>query len=299
MAMSDNARGALLMNISMASFTLNDTCMKAVTEVVPTFQAALVRGVMTVAALFVVARFMGGLRLRFTGVDARTISWRCVGEVLSTVTYLIALKHMPLANLSAIMQSLPLAVTLGAALFFGEAVGWRRATAIAVGFLGVLIIVRPGTEGFDRWSVLALLSVASVVLRDLSTRRLSRSVPSVSVAIYAAGSVTLLSAFAVPFTGGLPHIALPNALLLIAASVCLIAGYMSSVMAMRVGEIGFVAPFRYTSLIWAIILGWLVFNQFPGPVTLAGAAIVIATGIFTLYRERKTARAAPMPLRIR
>lgn len=287
MVLSDNARGALFMNVSMAAFTLNDTCMKAVTESVPTFQAAALRGAAVVLALLLLAPHMGGLRLWLPRREAGVIAWRCLGEIVSTVTFLIALKHMPLANISAVMQSLPLAVTLGAALFFGEAIGWRRALAIGVGFLGVLLIIRPGTEGFDRWSLLALAAVASVVLRDLTTRRVARTIPSVTVALYSAGSVALMSALALPLDGGWPPLDGGQLAVLLAASACLVVGYMASISAMRVGEVGFVAPFRYTSLVWAIVLGWLVFGQLPGALTLTGAGIVIATGLFTLYRERR------------
>lgn len=290
--MNDNARGALIMNASMAAFTVNDACMKAVTETVPTFEAAALRGVVVVLALILVARRMGGLQLRLPAREARIVAWRAVGEVASTVTYLIALKHMPLANISAIMQSLPLAVTLGAAVFFGETIGWRRALAIGIGFLGVLLIVRPGTEGFDQWSLLVLASVGFVVLRDLTTRGLSRSVPTATVAIWSAGSVGVFSAVMMPFDGGAPPIGMAELGVILIAAACLVVGYMAAVGAMRVGEVGFVAPFRYTSLVWAIVLGWLVFHQLPGGLTLAGAAIVVATGIFTLYRERLARRAA-------
>ncbi len=292
-------RGAVFMNLSMASFTLNDTCMKAVTETMPIFQALLLRGLVTVPALLIIGHFTGGLRLRFSRPQAGIIFWRCLGEAISTVCFLLALTHMPIANLSAIMQSLPLAVTLGAALIFHEPVGWRRATAIGVGFLGVLLIVRPGTEGFDRWSVIGLCAVAAVVLRDLSTRKLPRDVPSVSIAVYGAGSVVLLAGVAMPFTGGMVPVALPQAALLIAASALVLSGYLCAVTAMRVGEVGFVAPFRYTSLLWALVMGWLVFHQFPGALTLTGAAVVMATGIFTLYRERRLVRSTPVPLRVR
>lgn len=285
--MTDNARGALYMNVSMAAFTLNDTCMKAVTETVPTFQAAALRGAVVVLALLLLAPRMGGLRLWLPRREAGVVAWRCVGEVASTIAFLIALKHMPLANISAVMQSLPLAVTLGAALFFGEVIGWRRALAIGVGFVGVLLIIRPGTEGFDQWSLLALVAVASVVLRDLTTRGLAKTVPSITVALYSAGSVTLMSVLALPFFGGWPPVDTIQVAVLLAASACLVVGYIAAVSAMRVGEVGFVAPFRYTSLVWAIVLGWLVFGQLPGVLTLTGAGIVIATGLFTLYRERR------------
>ncbi len=291
MVLSDNARGALYMCLAMASFTLNDSCMKAVTERLPTFEAAALRAMMVVPALMLVAHRRGGLRLRL-GPDAPTVGWRCLGEVLSTVLYLYALKHMPLANISAIMQSLPLAVTLAAALFLGEPIGWRRASAILVGFAGVMLIIRPGGEGFDRWSLLALASVAAVVLRDLASRRVSRALPSVTVAIWSAGSVGVLSVLSAPFAGGWPQPTGTEALWLLAAASCLVVGYITSVAAMRVGEVGFVAPFRYTSLIWAIGLGWLVFDQLPGRLTSLGAAVVIATGLFTLYRERQARRQA-------
>lgn len=298
MILSDNARGAVYMSVAMAVFTFNDTCMKLVTQTVPTFEAALLRGIVTLAALLVLAPWLGGLKLRFDRQAAGILALRCLGEVGATVTFLIALRHMPLANISAIMQSLPLAVTLGAAVFLAEPVGWRRGAAIAVGFLGVLLIVRPGTDGFNVWSMAALASVAAVVLRDLSTRRLPSGVPSVSVTFYSALSVTLLSAVLAPIEGFQP-VGGFEAALIVAAAGFVIAGYMFVVMVMRVGEIGFIAPFRYTALIWAIFLGWLVFGQLPGGATLAGAAVVIATGVFTLWRERRRIRRGPAPLRIR
>ncbi|WP_127902724.1 DMT family transporter [Solirhodobacter olei] len=289
--MGDNARGAIYMCLSMAAFTLNDSFMKAVTEHLPTFEAAALRGPPVILALALIAWQRGTLKLTMARGDAVTVTLRCLGEILSTATFLYALKHMPLANISAVMQSLPLAVTLAAALFLGEPIGWRRAGAILVGFAGVMLIIRPGTAGFDRWSLLALGAVASVVLRDIASRRVSRAVPSIVVAVYSATAVTLFSALAAPYAGGWPPVSGADVLALLAASACLVVGYIAAVSAMRVGEVGFVAPFRYTSLVWAIALGWLVFDQWPGPLTLVGAAVVIATGLFTLFRERRVRRA--------
>lgn len=298
MAISDNMRGAIYMGVAMATFTFNDTCMKAVTAEVPTFEASLIRGILVMVVLVLLSPLLGGLRLRFAPRDGRAIALRSVGEMLSTVLFLIALRHMPLANLSAIMQSLPLAVTLGAALFLREPIGWRRLTAIGVGFCGVLLIIRPGTEGFDHWSLFGVAAVLAVVVRDLSTKTLSREVPSVSVAFFASAAVTAISAVLAPIEGFRP-LTLAQFGLIAAAGGFVIVGYMFVVMVMRVGEIGFVAPFRYTALIWAILLGWLVFGQFPDNYTLTGSAVVVATGIFTLYRERAKMRTGPAPLRIR
>ena len=299
---SDTTRGALYMSLAMAAFTVNDTCMKSVTAEMPLYQAITLRGIVTMIALAIIARQRGGLRLGMARGDARLLGWRTLGEVGGTLTFLTALRHMPLANLSAIMQSLPLAVTLSAAIALHEPVGWRRMAAIAVGFLGVLMIVRPGTEGFDIWSLIALGSVAFVVLRDLTTRRLSSAVPSVTVAFLAATAVTASGVALSPLSGWVA-VQPAAAVLLLAAGGFLIVGYLSVVMAMRVGDIATVAPFRYTALIFAIALGWIIFGHLPGPMTLAGAAIIVASGIYTFYRERKRGRPlavpAKAPLRLR
>lgn len=302
MPLSDNSRGALYMSIAMSAFTVNDTCMKAATEVLPLYQAIFLRGLLTICALLVIGWRMGGLRLRIGKSDRFWIALRSLGEVAGTLTFLTALRHMPLANLSAILQFLPLAVTLTAAVLLREPVGWRRMVAILVGFFGVLLIVRPGTEGFDRWALIGLASVACVVLRDLATRRLSSDVPSATVAVSAALSVTAMALVLMPLEGW-TAVTARSGLLILGASFFLIIGYLLIVMAMRVGEISLVAPFRYTALVFAIGLGWAVFGQLPDMMTLAGAAIVIATGIYTFHRERQRGRqiAAPAkaPLRLR
>lgn len=286
---SDNHRGIVLMVVAMAAFTLNDTCMKAVNTDLPLFQAIFLRGVMTTAALGFIAWHAGALPLRMPRRDWKLVNLRVVGEVASTVTFLMALRHMQLANLSAIMQSLPLAVTLAAAVMLRSPVGWRRLAAILIGFFGVLLIVRPGTDGFDHWALLGLAAVGFVVLRDLTTLRLSRDVPSAGVALLAAAGVTIAAMLALPFDGWAP--VTPVALAkLAAASGFLIVGYLTAVMTMRVGDIAIIAPFRYSALIFALILGWLVFDQFPDDATLVGAAIVIATGIYTFHRERLATR---------
>lgn len=291
MAVSDNLRGAALMTVAMVAFTVNDTFMKAATVDLPVFQAIALRGVLTMAALAVIGWRTGGLRLRLSGADRFWIALRTVGEVGGTFAFLIALKHMALANLSAILQFLPLAVTLSAALLLGEYIGWRRLTAILAGFAGVMMIVRPGTEGFDRWSVLGLVAVACVVLRDLATRRISAEVPSATVAFLAALSVAAGAAAMLPFTE-IGAVTLRHGLQIGGAATFLIVGYLTVVMTMRTGDVSLIAPFRYASLVAAIILGWAVFGQFPDGWTLTGSAIVVATGIYTFYRERRLARTA-------
>ncbi len=291
MALSDNLRGAALMTVAMIAFTVNDACMKAATVDLPVFQAIVMRGVLTTLALGAIGLGTGALKVAVARADRQWIALRSFGEVAGTFTFLLALKHMPIANLSAILQCLPLAVTLAAALILRERVGWRRMSAIVIGFIGVMLIVRPGTDGFDRWSLLGLLSVGCVVIRDLATRRLSANMPSVAVAFLAAASVVVAAALVLPFTE-ITAVSAKHAVQITGAAAFLIVGYLAVVMAMRVGDISLVAPFRYASLVAAILLGWGAFGQFPDVWTLTGSGIVVATGIYTFWRERRLARDA-------
>jgi len=287
--MSDNRRGAILMNVAMLAFTLNDTCMKLVTTTLPLFQAITLRGVLTTAALLILARWQRVALWPPVARDRRIVALRSGAEVLATVTFLVALTQMPLANLSALMQSLPLAVTLAAVVFLRDPIGWRRMVAIMIGFAGVLLIIKPGAEGFDRWSLLGLASVLCVVVRDLSTRAIGATVSSTTVAVWAGVAVTLLGLVGSIWQGWQPVEGAEAGLIFLAAAN-LIVGYLTVVMTMRVGDVGFVAPFRYMALLWAIVLGFAVFGAWPDLLTLIGALIVVATGIFTFLRGRAAAR---------
>ena len=287
MILSDNLRGVLLMCASMLAFTLNDTLVKAVThDGMPLFQAITLRGVGASLGLLVLALQSSKLNLWPAGRDRGFLALRTVGEVGATLLFLVALTHMPLANLSAIMQSLPLAVTLSAAVLLGAPIGWRRLLAILVGFAGVMIIIRPGAADFDIWSVMGLGSVACVVLRDLATRHFSPGLPSTTGAIWASLSVLLMGLIGLAWQGWRPMGVIAG-LEITGAAAFLIVGYICAIKVMRVGEISIVAPFRYTSLLWAIILGWLLFGTLPDRWTLLGGAIVVASGIYMLVRERK------------
>ncbi|WP_235829876.1 DMT family transporter [Frigidibacter oleivorans] len=285
---SGNLAGVLLMVAAMAAFTGNDTLMKAATREVPLFQAIFLRGVVTLLLLAGLSRVTGDIRLGLPRRDRGVMALRLAGEVLATALFLTALQYMALANLSAIMQSLPLVMTLLAAVVFGEGIGWRRLLAVLAGFVGVLLIIKPGAEGFNVWSLMGLAAMLAVALRDLSTRRLSADLPSMTVVAYAAIAVMLLGAVASPFQGWAP-VPPVAAVQLAGSGAFLIAGYLCITMAMRTGEMAVVAPFRYTALLWAILLGWISFGQLPDRLTLAGAGIVIVSGLFTLWRESRLA----------
>lgn len=289
MPISENLRGILLMCASMAAFTINDTFMKSVTQTMPLYQAIGMRGLVSMVGLLIFAVATGAFQFRPTRLEGGLILLRTVGEVASTTLFLTALIHMPLANLSAIMQSLPLLITLGAALVFGDKIGWRRMTAIVVGLIGVLIIIRPGTEGFDHWAILGVASALLVVMRDLSVRPLKGHVPTALVALAAATAVAAMGWVGTAIQGWHPPSG-SEVIRVACAGLCLIVGYLTSVSAMRHGDIGMIAPFRYTSLLWAILLGFLVFGNLPDFWTLVGSAIVVAAGLFTLWRERALRR---------
>lgn len=286
--MTDNLRGALLMMGSMATFTLNDACIKLLAQGLPTFQAVFLRGIGVCVLLAILAHVTGALRQPIPHGDRLAVAGRCLAEVCAFLPFIIALTHMPLANITAILQALPLTITAAGALILGEQVGWRRWTAIGVGFVGVLLIVRPGPDGFDYWALLAVLAVILITARDLITRRLSREVPSLKVALYTAAAVMTLGLvlslredWQMPDTG--------QGGLVLLASVFILGGYLFSVMAMRVGEVAVVTPFRYTAMIWGLLLGFLVFGDWPDGITLLGAGLIVGTGLYTLWRETRVA----------
>ena len=293
MTFSDNTRGIWLMCVSMLAFTLNDTLVKAVTaDGMPLSQAIVLRGLGATLGLLVIAsRSPGGLHLLPRGQDRWYLMLRTIGEVTATVTFLVALTHMPLANLSAIMQFLPLAVTLAAAVLLKTPIGWSRFATILVGFAGVMLIIRPGAADFDRWSVLGLASVACVVLRDLSTRYFSANLPSTTGALWASVAVMAMGCVGVAGEGWHP-LTLKDLAETLAAAGFLIVGYLAAIKVMRVGDLAVVAPFRYTSLLFAILLGWARFGTLPDHLTLIGAAVVVASGVYMVYAP---ATKAPHP----
>ncbi len=294
MALSDNIRGAVFMTGSMVAFTINDAAMKMLAPDMPLFQAIFLRSFAVSLLLLVVIYIRRRPKVDISRKDQKLIFYRGVAEVLGAIFFLSALFNMPIANVTAILQVLPLTVTLAGAVFLGEAIGWRRMIAILIGFAGVLLIVRPGGEGFTIYSIFALLAVVCVTLRDIAARKLSQSVPSISVAL-----ITVLMIGAASGVGSLTQdwVVLDISMigLLAVASSFVIGGYIFSVSAMRTGDIAAITPFRYTALLTALIIGLLVFGEWPDGLTLLGSAIVAGTGLYTLLREHRLASKALRP----
>ena len=286
----DNIRAALFMMLGTGAYTINDVFLKLLGDELPMFQILALRGIVVSAffgyLLWRVRAHLGGLARR----DLVLVGLRSLSEAAAAYFFLMALFNMPIANLTAILQVIPLTVALAAFLVLKEPLGWRRMSAILIGFCGVLLIVRPGAEGFTIYAVSALMSVAMITVRDLTTRMLGRTIPSVMVAFSAALGVTLFGV-----VGSVTEIwAMPSALgwlWLLGATGFIIAGYILVILAMRTGELTFAAPFRYAALLFALVAGWLVFDEWPDLLTFIGSGIVVATGVYTLYREGRVKRA--------
>ncbi len=288
---SDTSRGLVAMNFAMFCFIASDAMVKYITFTLPLGEAIFLRSGIATILVAVVVAWTGTWRAWRSMFDPR-IALRLIGEAGATGFYLVALVHMPIANVTAVFQITPLAMTAGAALFLGEKVGPRRWTAIAVGFVGVMVIVRPGLAGFDAWSIAVLIAVGFVVVRDISTARLSSAAPSSLVTLATALTVTGLGLAMWPFE----HLMSDNvewvvpspalAGLLSINAITLLGGYVGLLMATRLAETSVIAPFRYTLLVWSFLFGVVVFGQYPDMATVIGGAIVVATGLYTFHRER-------------
>lgn len=279
---------------AQAVLTVNDALMKLAARELPGGEAIFIRSFLLFAVASLLALAMGGFRRLPDRRHWRLLSLRSIGDVAATLLYLTALFNMPIADATAILQFLPLAITGGAALFLGEPVGWRRWLAAAAGFVGVLIIIRPGTPTFNVWSLVALAAVAAIVLRDLSTRRIDKGIPTIFLTVLSGAAITVVSAgFAFTETWKLPS---TKALAMIAgAALFLLAGYYLIIEAMRRGEVAVVSPFRYSVILWAVVAGMTVFGERPDPFVLLGTAVVITAGLYTFFRERQLARQRDRP----
>ncbi len=280
----DNLIGAAFMTLSMAGFALNDTLMKSFSGDLPLMQVIFLRGIFACLFVGALAAATGQLKPKPVGRDTRLLIYRCLGEAGATVFFLTALFNMNLADATAIMQILPLAITMAAAVFLGEAVGIRRTIAAAVGFVGVMIIIRPGGEEFTIYSLFCLTAVIALVFRDLTTRMMSGGLPTLFISLLTAFSAMLTGAIGTLLTGWQP-VTLSQVALMAGCACFLLMGYIFGVLCMRRGEVSFTSPFRYSILLWAIFLGWLIFDERPDGWMMLGSAIVVGAGLFTLRRE--------------
>jgi drug/metabolite transporter (DMT)-like permease len=287
---SDNLRGILAMLVSMALLIVNDALFKVAAASLPLGQAIFLRGLFSSLLTFALIVYLG-MRDALPRLGEGKVLFRGAAEIAATLLYLTALVQMPIAEATAILQFTPLAITAGAAIFLGAPVGWRRWTATFAGFIGVLVIIRPGAAVFNPYAAVALLSVVFVAARDLTTRQLGKHIPTMMITFSSGIAVMGASlGFLAVEQWRWPE---PSALLaLFAAGALLLAGQYWVIVAMRTGDIAIVAPFRYSIILWAILAGFLIWRELPDLATWIGIAIVTAAGLYTFLREYRLAKAA-------
>ena len=278
-------RAGLYMVAAMACFILNDTCIKVIGTSLPLGEVISIRGVLSVLVIASICAHQGVLG-SVTQVFTPKVIARSLLDVAGTFMFLIALMHMPIANLTAILQSVPLAVVLVSVIFLKEKVGARRTAAILAGFVGVLLIVRPSPSTFTIYELIALGIVFVLAFRDLITKRIPAHIPTFIIALANACFVAL-GGIIFGLTQGFQKVELWQLALLCAAALLLASGYMFMVSTLRLGDLSGTAPFRYSNVIFAIILGMVIFGEFPDTISYAGMALIIAAGLYAAHREAR------------
>ena len=288
----DNIRGAAFMVLAMFCFTLLDTSIKALSQVMPVGQAvALIStGILLLMMLWCVLQ---GTPLWQQEFRNKWVLLRSLSEVTGTVLIATALSLIPLTTASAVIQATPLVVAMGAGLFLGQTIGWRRWLAIAIGFAGVLLIVRPGLDGFNPATLLAVAGMLALACRDLLTRGINVNMTGLQLGMHAIAFVVPGSIGLLIFQG--QQVVMPGAgqwLLVLFGAAIGVASYISIITATRTGNAGVISSFRYSRMIFALLVGFVVFGEIPDAATLIGATIIITSGIFTLWREARLRRAS-------
>ncbi len=275
------------MILAMAGFALEDMFIKAATASVPVGQTLMIFGAGG-TAIFAALTWSRGQRILHPAILSRPILLRAGSEVVGRLGYTLGIALTPLSSASAILQATPLVVAAGAVLFFGEKVGWGRWAAIGAGFAGVLLILRPGLAGFDMLSLFAVVGMLGFAGRDLATRAAPPVLSNVQLGVYGFLMLILAGGLILAVTGGAVWPA-PKASMQLGAAVLFgVTGYYALTAAMRLGEIGVVAPFRYTRLVFAMILGATVFAERPDALTLLGSAVIVLSGLYTFFRRRRS-----------
>lgn len=285
MRLTDDHRGALFMVLAMAAFAVEDACLKAATRHVPLSLAMMAVGLAGAAAFALLAIWRHERPVpRLT----RQLALRSGFEITGRLFYSLALAHAGLAVTSAILQATPLVVVLGAVIIFGERVGPRRWAAIALGLTGVLVILRPSAQGVDLTALFSLAGMLGFAGRDLATRAAPLAVSNAQLGVLGLSMLALAGVvlhFVTPAPLAMPPA--PALLPLAGAAVFGTLAYGALTVAMRTGAVGAVTPFRYTRLVFALILAIAVFGERPDLPMLIGSAMIVGAGLFTLARSRR------------
>ena len=291
MRKTDNTAATALMVGSMAAFAVEDLFLKRAAMALPPGQVVAMMGAGGALVFWIIAAMQRQPILTLRALRGAPLV-RALSEGAATMLYITALALIPLSINSALLQASPLVVTMGAALFLGEKVGWRRWTAIAVGFAGVLIVLQPWDSSFQAAGILTVLCVVVLAARDLSTRAMPADIGTFQLTTWAYLGLVLAGLLLMLLSGDRPAPIDPTRWVdLTMALISGLFGYYAVTAATRLGEVAVVAPFRYTRLVFALILAMLFLGERPGPAMLIGAALIIGSGLYTFARERMRARA--------
>ncbi|MCG3267564.1 DMT family transporter [Yoonia sp. I 8.24] len=286
----DNIRGSILMVAAMLGFAFEDMFIKLIADALHVGQILMILGAGG-GVIFAVLAQRYGDALWSRDLLHPAVLIRNVGEVIGTFGFVTAVALTPISSASAILQATPLAVTIGAALFLGETVGWRRWVAVTIGLGGVLLVLRPGLDGFDANSLFAVQGVIGLAIRDLATRRVPSTVTSRQISTYAFLILVPMGAIVLFVSGTTPVMPGPTDIARLGGAVLVgVIAYYMLVGATRIGQMSLIAPFRYTRLVFALAIGIIVFDETIDALTLLGAAIIVTSGIYTLWREARLRR---------
>jgi drug/metabolite transporter (DMT)-like permease len=285
----DNRKGIVLMLAAMAGFTIEDAFIKQLSSTISIGQILIIIGLCS-CVFFALVAIINGHSLLARNLWTRATLTRMLAEAFAAVAFVTSLSLVPISTVAAVFQVTPLTITMGAALFLGERVGWRRWLAVLVGFIGVLLIIRPGFGGFNPSVLWVLVAVLGVAVRDLVTRVIPAQVESLVISFQAFASLIVAGAICVLVS---PQVMVPIAgkeLVYFGCTIVFsISGYYAIVLAVRVGNASIVASFRYSRLLFSLLVGIFIFNESVDMLTLVGSVIIIGSGLYTYLREHKMA----------
>lgn len=293
--MSDNLKGIALMVLAMLGLACTDAIVKLMAAHMPPPQVILILGTGT-ALLFCLGALLRREPLFSRRFFHPAVLGRSLAEAVAGLSITTAIALVPLSTVSALMQMNPILVTLGAALFFGERVGWRRWAAVGAGMAGMLMILRPGLEAFDPNTLVAVVAAVALSVRDLTTRAAPRALPSLTLAAWGFALVGPAAVLALALGPGPVPVVSAAVWLAPAGILFTLVGYWALTASVRVGELATVAPFRYSRLLFATLIGVLVFAERPDLWTILGSLLIITAGLYAFLRERRRpALSTPRP----
>ena len=276
------------MVLAMAAFSIEDMLIKAAANIVPVGLILALFGLGGMM-IFILLTWKKDEVVIHPAILSHPILVRAGCEVIGRLTFVLAITLTSLSSASAILQATPLLAIIGAAFFFGEEVGLKRWIAVLIGFIGVLMIIRPGLEGFESASLFAVIATLGFAGRDLATRGAPKVLSNMQLGVY--GFFVLIpTGIAMMLYSGEPiRIDFLSSIQITGAIIFGVIAYNALTIAMRTGDVSVVSPFRYTRLLFALILGIFVFGENPDLMTLLGSLLIVVSGGYTLIQSRKKA----------